>query len=211
MNYSILVVALALSGCAPGAPQRVNVFSQSGFVNWEEKIFEGATAYSLVPSADGRIVKAVSRGSASIMYQRAHVNLKETPYVNWSWCVESTLGELDETKKTGDDFAARVAVVIAPDVAAVEPRAINYVWANTSREDSMWPNAFTASVRMLAVRSGNHQSGQWLTEKRNVREDLRTAFGDTNEVVIGIAIMSDTDNSQTRADSYFGDIYFTAD
>jgi hypothetical protein len=41
-----------------------------------------------------------------------------------------------------------------------------------------WPNPFAAQARMLAVNSGMADAGKWVTHKRNVREDLKAAFGE---------------------------------
>jgi hypothetical protein len=50
---------------------------------------------------------------------------------------------------------------------------------------------------------------QWHTEKRNVLNDLKNIFGEDIRYIDAIAIMTDTDNSSGRADSYYANLYFS--
>jgi hypothetical protein len=70
---------------------------------------------------------------------------------------------------------------------------------------------------MVAVR-GKNDPLEWHREKRNVYQDLITAFGDkgsdkANEAAYGyidaIAVMTDTDNSGASATAWYGDIFFS--
>ncbi len=62
---------------------------------------------------------------------------------------------------------------------------------------------------MLAIRSGNDSINHWYTEKRNVLKDLNRIFGKDIRYIDAVAIMSDTDNSSGRADSYYANLYFS--
>lgn len=48
--------------------------------------------------------------------------------------------------------------------------------------------------------------GRWVTEKRNLLEDYERAFGRTPPEIIGIGLMTDTDNTGEDATAYCGDI-----
>ncbi|NOZ43503.1 MAG: DUF3047 domain-containing protein, partial [Alphaproteobacteria bacterium] len=54
--------------------------------------------------------------------------------------------------------------------------------------------------------SGNKKLGKWITETRNIYNDYKKAFGKKPPLVSGIAIMTDTDNTNSSAVSYYGDI-----
>ena len=75
----------------------------------------------------------------------------------------------------------------------------------------MWPSAVTANARMVAVRSGPARLGELLTERRNVREDWRRAFGEDIDTLDAVAIMTDTDNSGQSARAWYGQPRFSAD
>ena len=64
---------------------------------------------------------------------------------------------------------------------------------------------------MLAARGVDDRSGEWVTEKRNVREDLKKVFGKDITSIDAIAIMTDTDNTGREAHASYGDIFFTAE
>ena len=64
---------------------------------------------------------------------------------------------------------------------------------------------------MIATRGIDDGSGQWVTEKRNVREDLKAVFGKDITSIDGIAIMTDSDNTGKEAHASYGDIFFTAE
>ena len=64
---------------------------------------------------------------------------------------------------------------------------------------------------MIAVRGLDDSVGEWKTEKRNVREDFKKAYGRDIKQIEGVAIKTDTDNSGLSATAQYGDIYFTAE
>ncbi len=67
----------------------------------------------------------------------------------------------------------------------------------------------TENAMMLSLRSGDSLSGQWLVEKRNIREDFRRMFGVEVNEIHAVAIMSDSDDTGQSARAYYGDIFFS--
>ena len=55
---------------------------------------------------------------------------------------------------------------------------------------------------------GPDQTGQWVTEQRNVVEDFKKAFGKEPPNIGAIAIMTDTDNTGETAEACYGTIKF---
>lgn len=204
---------LLASAIALAADQRVVIgaFSAGDLAGWEDKRFLGETRYTIVEDGARCVLKAESRAVASGLYRRVQVDLEQTPYLHWSWKVRNTLGDIDETAKAGDDYAARVYVVFSGGLAFWRTHAVNYVWASRQPQGAAWPNAFTANARMIAMRSGEALIGQWVHERRNVREDYRRLFGRDVRYVDAVAVMTDTDNTGKSAIAWYGDIYFAAD
>ena len=206
----MLLLPLAL-GAGSAEPERVDVLRDGDLGGWEEKVFNGKTRYETVRQ-DGRgAVRATSRGSASGMYRRLRIDLDRTPILNWTWRVEATLGDIDERTRGGDDYGARVYVIRSHPVFFWKTRAVNYVWASARAEGETWPNAYTDSARHVALRSGDAHAGQWVTERRDVRADFRTLFGEEVRYLDAVAIMSDTDDTGTAAIAYYADIAFTSE
>ena len=192
--------------------QTISSFKEKGLADWEEKSFKGNTSYQVVDLDGMKVLQAVSLMSASGLYKIYRINLKETPFLNWRWRIENRIDSGDETKKSGDDYAARVYLIIDGGFLFWKTKALSYVWANSAVKGSVWDNAFAGkSVKMLALRSAGDETKKWLTEKRNVYEDMKRVFGEEISTIDAVAVMTDTDNSKSQAITYYTDIYFSVD
>lgn len=189
----------------------VGSFSDTGLDGWKEKSFVGNTQYRLQDSAQGKILHASTEASASGLFRELSIDLEKTPWLNWSWRVANTFVGNDEQSKQGDDYPARIYVVVSGGLLFWQTRAINYVWSSHQPQGSEWPNAFTKNARMIALQSGNKHVHEWREEKRNVRQDLQRLFGKDFKKIHAVAIMVDADNTGQKAASDFGDIWFSAD
>ena len=125
--------------------------------------------------------------------------------------MDSVYDGVDERSKSGDDYPARIYVLVSGDWRFWNTRALNYVWASGLPQGQQWPNAFTANAWLIAVDSGKDHLGQWRHYRRNVRQDLRQAFGEAISEVHAVALMSDSDNAGQAATAWYGDIWFSAD
>ncbi len=188
----------------------IGKFSESSLEGWQEKSFSGSTDYQFVTVKNKSVLRAESNGSASGLFYEKEINLKKTPVINWSWKVDKVLKGLQETTKKGDDYPARVYVVFSGGIFFWKTRAINYVWSNNQKVGTTWSNAYTGNAQMIAIRTGDARAGQWINEKRNIREDYKLLYGEDIDSADAIAIMTDTDNSGGHAVSYYGDIYLSS-
>jgi hypothetical protein len=148
--------------------------------------------------------------SASALYKKIKVNIQETPYLNWRWKIDRALPQLNEKQKTGDDYAARVYVVIKTGLTPLSAKALNYIWSSNGPPKVSWPNAYTKKAIMIPLRSNIDDIGIWQHEKVNVKEDLMHHFRISPNFIDGVAIMTDTDNSNSIAIASYGDIYFSS-
>ena len=195
-------------------------FSQGDLKGWEEKIFSGNTNYVLVVEEGGdngitpeklkKRLRASSDNSASGLFKEQRIDLHKTPYLHWSWKTEHLYSGLNELKKAGDDFVARIYIVIDGGMFMWKTKALNYVWSSAFKHEQFWPNPYTSNATMFAVESGPNNLGKWMNYKRNVRDDLKTTLGKEVRYIDAIAVMTDSDSSGQKAITYYGDIYFTA-
>ena len=161
---------------------------------------------------DLTVLKANSQASASGMFKEQHIDLEKTPFINWSWRISNRLYGLIEQTKAGDDYAARLYVVVKGGLAFWQTKAINYVWASNTTKETVWPNAYAGEqLMMLALRGPEAPINVWHTEKRNVRADLQKLFGEDIRYIDAVALMTDTDNSHSQASAFYGDIWFSRD
>lgn len=206
----ITLTATQISG-ASDDPAAIGRFSTDGLSGWETKLFASATDYQLV-NEDQQVLKATSSSSASGLFYQQKIDLDKTPILNWRWKIEGHLSAADEQSKQGDDYSARIYVVINGGLLPWRSKALNYVWSSSAEKESNWSNAFLPrNAKMLAVRNQDDATGQWSIEKRNVAEDLRRVFGKDVRYIDAVALMTDTDNTGQKVTAYYGDIYFTAD
>lgn len=217
-----LSVFLSLSWCSPLWADTeglvVGNFSKNTLADWEVKVFSGETGYNLVKEVKGAgnaaeavtVLKAVSHKSASGLVKKIRVDLEKTPFLQWRWKVEKRIPVQNEMNKEQDDYIARVYVIVDGGFFAWNTMALNYVWANGVDKGVHWDNAFAPKhSKMIALRSKSDKIQHWYTEKRDVREDFKRSFGESVRHIDVIAIMSDTDNTSSSAESYYGDIFFT--
>ena len=209
----VLMIVPPRKADAAGPQIIVAAFSQGSMAGWEQKAFKGETAYSFVydPEKKSTVLQAVSQAAASGRFRKMRINLTKTPFLNWSWKVSDALVGLDETAKAGDDYAARVYVVVERGIMGLSSLSVNYVWASQHPSGSAWPSPFTRHVRLLAVDSGSKGLNAWVTHKRDVRADLREQFGEDIVSIDAVALMTDTDNSGGHAQASYGDIWFSSE
>ncbi|MES2536605.1 MAG: DUF3047 domain-containing protein [Pseudomonadota bacterium] len=202
---------LACSSHASEVDNVVGAFSKNDFSGWDEKSFKGHTAYELVKDVDldKIVVRAHTQGAASGRFRKVKIDLTKTPVMNWSWKIDRPYAGIDENTRGGDDFPVRVYVVVERGLLGLSTRAINYVWASKNPVGASWANPFAAQARMVAVDSGGAGAGRWVKHSRNVREDLKAAFGGDFTEINVVAIMTDGDNSGLEARAWYGDISFS--
>ena len=167
------------------------------------------TGYRLVTQDGRQVLEAASKGAASGLVREIRVDLEKLPYLNWSWRVDDVLTGIDERTKAGDDYPARVYVIVSGGIAFWRTRTLIYVWSSRQPAGSTWENAFTSNARVMALRSGKGTG--WVTERRDVRADFKTCFNDDITFIDAVAIMTDTDNSQQEATAWYGDIFFSSE
>jgi hypothetical protein len=191
---------------------QISHFSSGDLDHWENKQFSGNTTYQITQLGNNKVLKAESHSSASGLFKRQRIDLQKTPYLNWRWRIENHLHNLNEQSKSGDDYSARIYIVIDGGWTFWKTKAINYVWASNSPKKSIWPNAYAGkNAMMIAVRSKIDKTHTWYTEKRNILEDLKEQFGSNIRYIDAVALMTDTDDSKSEAISFYDDIYFSAE
>jgi hypothetical protein len=112
----LLCLLVANSAFAQSVNEDIPVgrFSQGSLSDWDSRSFKGETTYELVEDTDLRsmVLAAATNGAASGRYRKIKIDLTKTPFLNWSWKVTKIFPGIDENEKSGDDFPARIYVVV---------------------------------------------------------------------------------------------------
>ena len=205
-----LVLALVFGAYFVAAGDDVDFlgFSAPDLDRWSSREFSGATDYELAedPECGGKLVlSAVSNGTASARHLSIDIDILSMPVLFWRWRVDSSLAVLDERTKAGDDFAARIYVVSEGIGIFKRPLSISYVWGNATVGES-WFSPFSRRQKNVVVASG--MGGKWRMHERNVREDFLRFHGTDVSKLQGIALMTDTDNSEQIGRAWYDYIEF---
>jgi hypothetical protein len=185
-----------------------------------------STVYAPVDLEGVHALRAESDCSASGLYlPTPNVSLEATPRLAWRWKIAQGLDVRDERSKPGDDFAARVYVMFEPEpgslsfaarirrrvAAAVygEPlpgTAITYVWSSRLEAGTTWDSPYARASKMVSL--GRGPLPTWQTEEVDMDTDYRRRFGHAPPQLLGVALMTDSDNTCQRATAYFADFRF---
>lgn len=208
----LAVLLLSLSCGAEAFPAtilKLPPLTAPGHPGWQEKRFVGRTVYKAVRDDDREMLSATSHGAASGLFHEQKIDLRRTPVLQWSWKVTVTMEGLDESRKSGDDFAARVYVVARGGLAFWRTRALSYVWSGSRPVGTMWASPYTANAVLIAAQSGRDRLGIVIDEKHDIRQDWQRAFGEDIATIDAVAIMTDTDNSGQSAAALYSTPWFS--
>lgn len=184
-------------------------FPDTSLSDWQERSFAGNTDYAIVEENGVRALRGHARGTASVLYRERMIDLRKTPMLEWSWKIDRVYPSIDERTRDGDDYPARLYIVVRTGFLPWETLALNYVWSST--DDAVgesWLNPFTDKARMIPVRAGATDVGRWASQRRDVAADFQSAFGLSVDEIDGYAVMVDGDNGKREAVAWFGDIAF---
>lgn len=197
-------------------------------VGWEPLLFkkiDAHTSYRHIVEDGVGVIRADSKASSSGLVYKEVIDPNQWPVISWRWKVDRVLAAGDASKKSGDDYPARLYITFAYDRNKVgfwesvkfdtvkliygeypPINALTYIWANKMAKESLVANPYTSRVQMIAVESGVEHVGIWRNASRNIVADYRKAFGEDPPAISGIAIMTDTDNTGEEATAWYGDI-----
>ncbi|HXA95323.1 MAG TPA: DUF3047 domain-containing protein [Candidatus Dormibacteraeota bacterium] len=232
-----LVVLLCAGGARADEPLLLGSFAPPADPaapppGWEALTFSKVarhTRYTVVRDGAGWVLRADSDASASGLYRPLDLDPKVHRILSWRWKVEGVLARSDPRFKSGDDYAARVYVAFRydPGTATLWERArygvyrllhgryppglaINYVWESRLPVGTVLDSAYTSRTKIVVVRSGAAEAGRWVGETRDVYEDYRRIVGGEPPRIVGVALMTDTDDTKDRAVAYYDAITFSA-
>jgi Protein of unknown function (DUF3047) len=178
---------------------------------WQKQRWGSPTYdFSVVEQEGRKVLHLKSAGDSSNISKeiKGKVNLKDTPFLEWTWKVTALPQGADSRTKDTDDQAAQLYVTWPRFPEAVRSRIIGYVWDTTAPAASIHKSQKTGTVTYIVLRSGPGDLGKWVTERRNVREDFKKIYGEEPDEPGILSFGIDSDDVKGTAESYMGAIRF---
>lgn len=163
---------------------------------WKARGGEASDVYVVRQEGDRKYLRADARGVSIQIGNEETFDVKRYPILTWRWRVLALPEGANEKDKDKGDSAAGVYVVFG---GWPVPNTIKYVWSTSLSPGTRLESPFADQTKIVVLRSGTSHAGQWVEEQVNVLEDYRTLFGKDPDEARGIGILSDADNTKSRA------------
>ncbi len=213
------------SGGLTQARQEATSWRADDKSKWREVKFPGksATHYAPVWVSGQNWLRAESRRSASMLSQSLQVNVQQHPKLRFEWWVEQGLSQADVAVRDREDSPARVILAFEGDRSEFNARdaalselsqlmtgqpmpyaTLMYVWCPQRPVGTIIHNPRTDRIRKMVV--ATPQTTGPMVIERDMVADYEAAFGKAPGRLVGIAIMTDSDNTQGMARTLYGPI-----
>ncbi len=174
---------------------------------------------------DGRwVVHAQADRSAGMFRRQLRIEPDELGKLSFSWKAAALVPGGDVRDSDVEDAPLRVLLAFDGDHSRLSQRTrmmfdlmhgltgelppyatLMYVWDGKAPVDSLVINRRSDRVRKIVVESGPQHIGTWRSYGRDIVADYRRAFGAEPGALIAVALMTDTDNTQTVAQAWYGE------
>jgi hypothetical protein len=209
--FALILVFCAHSVCAQVATQitfdgdEVGKFP-SGWVSEDQKNM--TRVYSVQAEGERKFLHSDANNLSVLISSVRKWDIKTYPGLRWRWRAVVFPTDSNEQIKSGDDSVLGLYVVFSgrPFVTAIK-----YVWSDTLPVGMTFDSPYSTGTKIIVVRSGRALAGAWITEERNLFSDYEKSFGkgEKRPEAQAIAILTDSDNTHSRAVGDYADISIT--
>jgi len=177
-----------------------------------------ATSYKMIEDPDlGPIIEARSEGGAGAIVRSVLIDPNRYPVLQWKWKIGKALPKSSLVEKSGDDFPVRLMVSFANyddngkniTKAGFRDKTLCYVWAAEEQVGTFAVNPHYDHVVTIVAAAGS-SAGSWRTFSRNIIDDFIQAFSEKPEMITGVALMSDSDDTGAQVTGWYGPISLSA-
>lgn len=181
------------------------------------------TPFEPVHHAGREALRVQASSSVSILRQRMEPALPAVGRLSFAWTADALPPTEDVAQGRRDDAVVRVLLSFDGDRSRLSPRVhrlsemsrlltgedlpyatLVYVWSDAHAPGTVLNNSRTDRVRKLVLDSGTHHLGQWRDHERDVRADFVHVFGEEPGPLLSVALMTDTDNTRSQAQAWYG-------
>lgn len=183
------------------------------------------TRYKLVSKEDRTVLHASADMASSGLLHRTLIDPHRKPWLQWEWKINDVVEEADNTRRATEDSPVRIILGFDGDKESLPfqdqvvfetakmltghefPYAtLMYIWENKAPVGTIIRSTHSGRVRMVVASQGSEGIGKWHTLTRNIVEDFEKAYGEKPGKLIGIGVLTDTDNTGDSVEAWYGDI-----
>ena len=183
------------------------------------------THYQLVTEQGNTILHARAASASSGLMQHVSIDPLAQPWLSWRWRIGSVISTADNFQRDVEDSPARIilgfdgdkdTLPFADQVLFETAKIITghdfpfatlmYVWENKAPIGTVIDSTRSDRIKMIVAASGSDGIGQWHDFTRNIIEDYENAFGEKPGRLIGVGVLTDTDNTGETVEAWYGDI-----
>jgi hypothetical protein len=199
--------------------------------SWQHRAFPGKkpTDYRATLHEGRNAVRSESSAAASMLRQTLRVEAVDLGQVSFSWKVPALIANADLTQPDTSDSPVRLVLAFEGDRSKFSAKnamvselalaltgeplpyaTLMYVWGTHRAPGSIIVSHRTDRIRKLVLESGPQHLGRWLDYERDIKADFEKAFGEAPGALVGIGIMTDTDNTRGQTQVWYGPVSLLA-
>ena len=183
------------------------------------------TIYRLENYQGKTVLSANSKTSASGLAIKLRPRQAQNLWLKWEWKTVAPIPAADNAEHTQDDAPLRILVAFDGNKSKLTLKekmtfemanlisgqempyaTLMYIWSGKTPVNTILDNAHTSRIKMIVVDSGWESLGDWRKHERDLATDYKRAYGENPGEVIGIALLTDTDNTKSETRALYGDI-----
>ena len=187
--------------------------------------FKKNTIYRLENYQGRTVLSANAKTSASGLAVKLKPRQVNNLWLQWEWKALAALPDADNAEGIRDDAPLRILLAFDGNKSKLPLKekmnfemanlisgqempyaTLMYIWSGKTPVDTVLTNAHTTRVKMIVVDSGWDGLGQWHKHQRDIATDYKRAYGEAPGELIGIALLTDTDNTKSETRAFYGDI-----
>lgn len=218
---------LLLGGCAsvPDPAVLVTDALASGHEGWSVQRLPGkrVTEYTPAVRAGRTCTQAKANRSASLWRRMLRLKPDAWRTLRFSWWVDTLMPEATVADMDRDDASARLVLAFDGDASRLSMRnqmmfdlaqtltgesppyaTLMYVWDATAPVGTVITSGRSDRIRKIVVESGPARLRHWRHYERDAQADFQAAFGESPGTLIGVAFMTDSDNTQGQVEACYG-------
>lgn len=195
---------------------------------WEPLILlrtKPPTQYQLVNTESRVVLHARAEAASSGLMHKVNIDPAKQPWLHWQWKISGLVKGADNLQRAKEDSPVRIILGFDGDKDTLPftdqilfetarmvtgydfPYAtLMYIWENNAPIGTVIRSPHSSRIKMMVAARGAEGIGEWADFARNIVEDYEAAFGEKPGRLIGVGVLTDTDNTGETVEAWYGDI-----